>query len=318
MRYEFNIRPEPFEFETDIDDTAAPFGKFETLNVALPGRTLTYTTRDVIDRRISVPAQHSLVRLSKNPATSVDAVALLAEVKAGRLGGIFCVNWQKPAQRATRLGKSWWTVIPPVEDAVVMLDPDNPLGGQPLIAFRRELDPDCGRLRGEKRSAPSPERLDAALLKVWTSYRLWQTGQQPDQLAKCTVMTAEDLKSAGLRARGLPSATPLSNVVPSLSCQISKEKLCKAFCELLGKSVADSCRKANNCPPVKPGDLPDDCHAHCFLEGEQAAEECKKKKGCPDEATEQGGGADAAARPRRPVPARARLLRAGIRSQERR
>jgi len=49
---------------------------------------LTYSTRDVIDKRISVPAQHSVVRLSKNPATSADAVGMLEEVKAGRLAGI--------------------------------------------------------------------------------------------------------------------------------------------------------------------------------------------------------------------------------------
>ena len=140
-------------------------------------RVLTYTTKDVIDKRISVPAQHSLVRLSKNPATSADAIGMLEEVKAGRLGGIYCVNWEKPAQRALRLGKSWWTVIPPSEDAVLMLDPDNMLGGQPLIAFRRELDPDCGLLKGEKRFAVSPSKLDAALLKAWASHRLWQTGQ---------------------------------------------------------------------------------------------------------------------------------------------
>jgi hypothetical protein len=145
-------------------------------------RVLTYSTKGVIDKRISVPAQHSLVRLSKNPATSADAVGMLEEVKVGRLEGIYCVNWQKPAQRTLRFGKTWWTVIPPGEDAVLMLDPNNPAGGQSLIAFRRGLDPDCGLLKGEKRYVASPSRLDAALLKAWTSYRLWQTGQ----LAPCS------------------------------------------------------------------------------------------------------------------------------------
>jgi hypothetical protein len=121
---------------------------------------LTYTTGDVIDQRISIPAQHSLVRLSKKPATSADAVGLLKAVKAGRLGGIFCVNWQKPAQRAIKLGKSWWTVIPSGEDAVLMLDPENLSGGQPLIAFRRELDRGgCGRLPNDKPLPADPARL---------------------------------------------------------------------------------------------------------------------------------------------------------------
>ncbi len=40
--------------------------EYSTPPVAAP-RVLTYTAKDVIDKRISVPAQHSLVRLSKNP-----------------------------------------------------------------------------------------------------------------------------------------------------------------------------------------------------------------------------------------------------------
>ena len=84
-------------------------------------RVLTYSPNDVIDDRISVPAQHSLVRLSKKKATSSNAVGMLEEVKAGRLAGIFCVNWEKSAQRALRFGKSWWTVIPKGEDAVLCL-----------------------------------------------------------------------------------------------------------------------------------------------------------------------------------------------------
>ena len=46
-------------------------------------RVLTYSTRDVIDNRISIPAQHGLVRLSKNPVTSADAVAMLGDSKQG-------------------------------------------------------------------------------------------------------------------------------------------------------------------------------------------------------------------------------------------
>jgi len=55
-------------------------------------RVLAYTSKDVVDNRISVPAQHSLVRLSKAPLTSADAVGMLEEIKSGRLGGIYCVN----------------------------------------------------------------------------------------------------------------------------------------------------------------------------------------------------------------------------------
>ena len=130
-------------------------------------RVLTYSTADVIDKRISVPAQHSLVRLSKNRTTNADAIGMLYAVKTGQLAGIYCVNWKIPAQRALKFGKSWWTIIPKDEDAILMFDPDNPSTGRPLIAFRRELSPDCGLLKGEKRFVGSPARLDAALLKVW-------------------------------------------------------------------------------------------------------------------------------------------------------
>jgi hypothetical protein len=218
MRTEFNIRPAAFEFETEVDETELPFDRFETLDVVSPGRILTYTTRDVIDQRISVPAQHSLVRLSRNPPTNADAVSLLEAVKAGRLGGIFCVNWQKPAQRAIRLGKSWWTVIPSGEDAVLMLDPDNPLSGQPFIAFRRELDPDCGLLSGEQRFASLPSRLDAALRKAWAAFERMRSGQ----VTQCQV-PSQDRPALAEGLAGQPSpAVLLANVAPPILCQVSR------------------------------------------------------------------------------------------------
>ena len=60
-------------------------------------RVLTYTTNDAIDERISIPAQHSLVRLSKNPATSADAVGMRNTINENRLAGIYCVNWGEVA-----------------------------------------------------------------------------------------------------------------------------------------------------------------------------------------------------------------------------
>ncbi len=180
-------------------------------------RVLTYSTKDVIDKRISIPAQHSLVRLSKNPATNADAVGMLEEVKVGRLAGIYCVNWEKAAQRALKLGKNWWTVIPQSEDSVLMLDPDNLTRGQPMIAFRRELDPDCGLLKGEKRFAPSPARLDAALLKSWASYQRMRAGE----FARCEPpKSAGGVMAGGLNQEFLP-ALPVSNLMPPILCQIT-------------------------------------------------------------------------------------------------
>ncbi|HJQ68513.1 MAG TPA: DUF4347 domain-containing protein [Blastocatellia bacterium] len=144
-------------------------------SITFPPRVLNYTQKDVIDARISIPAQHALVRLSKHPPTSKYAVALLEAIKQNRLAGIHCVNWEKTAKRALRLGLSWWTIIPRGEDAVLMLDPDNPMGGAPIIAFRRELDPDCGLLKNEKRFAASPFKLDAALMKSWFALEALRT-----------------------------------------------------------------------------------------------------------------------------------------------
>ena len=180
-------------------------------------RILTYTTKDVIDNRISIPAQHSLVRLSKNPATNADAIGILEEIKAGKLGGIYCVNWKIPAQRALKFGKTWWTVIPQGEDAILMLDPDNPLIGQPIIVLRRELDPNCGLLQNEKKFMASPQRIDAALLKSWGSYKLWRSGQ----IIKCSTMPTSDPVFAELEFPALPL---LSNIAPPLFCNLKSSK----------------------------------------------------------------------------------------------
>jgi hypothetical protein len=191
----------------------SPLGE---IPVTTTPRVLTYSTRDVIDKRISVPAQHSLVRLSKNSAASADAVGMLEEVKAARLAGIYCVNWKLPAQRALRFGKYWWTVIPQSEDAVLMLDPDNPASGQPLIAFRRELDPrdkyGCGKLKTDKTWTPFLARLDAALVKAWAAYRLWQSGQLP-KLSQCALPTSGNGILAGSPIYALSEADPLCNLI---------------------------------------------------------------------------------------------------------
>lgn len=134
-------------------------------------RELTYTQKDVIDDHISIPAQHSLVRLSKNPDTSADAVGMLEAVKSRQLEGIYCVNWKKSAQRARKFNSDWWTVIPEGEDAVLMLDPENLQYGPPMIAFRRKLHPDCGLFDDEESFPPENARLDAALLRTWQTYK---------------------------------------------------------------------------------------------------------------------------------------------------
>lgn len=173
--------PELTRYDRESSELAGP------RRFAAAPRVLSYS--EVIDPRVSVPAQHSLVRLSKAPATSAAAVGMVAEIKAGRLAGISCVNWQKAAQRALRHGRSWWTVIPPGNDSLLLLDPDQPSAGPPLIVFRRELDPACGRLERERPFPASPARLDAALLAAWASYGRWRKGQDavpiPPTIQQC-------------------------------------------------------------------------------------------------------------------------------------
>jgi len=176
--------------------------RLDAASTRTTSRVLTYTSKDVIDDRISIPAQHSLVRLSKNSATNADAVGMLEEVKAGRLAGIFCVNWQRAAQRALRLGKSWWTAIPKGEDAVLLLDPDDLMGGAPIIAFRRDLDPACGLLQGEKRFDPDPLRLDRALRRTWSTYTLFRNRSLvrcPTAFLRDGVIAAEVIGTRQLR-----------------------------------------------------------------------------------------------------------------------
>jgi hypothetical protein len=208
-------------------------------------RALSYS--EVIDKRISVPAQHSLVRLSKNPATRAAAIGMLQEIKAGRLAGISCVNWRKAAERARRFGKSWGSVIPKGEDAVLMLDPDNLSGGPPLVAFRRELDPDCGLLKGEKRFASSPSRLDAALVKAWAAYKDHRISSGVTQPGRCgTSLRANRSRITEFEIRGCPEPK---------SCKRPGEK-----CEWVDRNTPKVCLFANPDPA-------DDCQGRAIFFG---------------------------------------------------
>ena len=114
---------------------------------------LAMTERAAIDSRIDVYAQRSLVRLSRSadPASRRDAEAMLADVKARRLGGIYIEDEQVPALAARARGSNWWSIIPKGTGAVVMRPPE-----PPLLVF-------------EKRLTGLPGELDAALLRAYRS-----------------------------------------------------------------------------------------------------------------------------------------------------
>jgi hypothetical protein len=126
-------------------------------------RVLTYWTKDVIDKRISVPAQHSLVRLSKNPATNAEAVGLLEEVKAGRLAAIYCVNWQKPAQRALVAAQERGSATPPSRRSDA--GPTN--GAATTRTFGRSFSRPSRKCALKALQARSAETLDRTITRTW-------------------------------------------------------------------------------------------------------------------------------------------------------
>jgi len=141
------------------------------------------TYQQVRHERIDVDAQRSLMRMSNNPQTAVQAEQLNAEVHAGRLWGIFAEDQREPAKRALVYTGGWWLLIPKGSDAVVVLSEKNESGGPPLIAFRRGIRND-------------PARLDAALLKAFRTYQQWRDGT----IVKCDGLlteTADDVVPTG-------------------------------------------------------------------------------------------------------------------------
>lgn len=103
----------------------------------------------VIDPRIDVHAQFALLRMSKNPSTAADASAMLAAVKGGQLGGIYKEDQQVPALIARKAGSGWWQILPPGEDAALVLEV-----APPIIVFRDQ-------------ARSNPTRLDPALIKAF-------------------------------------------------------------------------------------------------------------------------------------------------------
>lgn len=159
--------------------------------------------RDVIDPRIDPCAQFSLLRLQKSGPTGMAAgQGLLAAVKNGELAGIFGENLRVSSVIAARLGTVWWRLIPPGEDAALVVDPAAPTAVAPTIVFRstqtratRTGDPQACLERG---------RIDAALQKAWASYTLLRTGR----LTRCPV-------GPGGLAAEVFAPTLVANIVPS-------------------------------------------------------------------------------------------------------
>jgi hypothetical protein len=114
---------------------------------------------------IDVFAQKAIVRLSRNHLTSPDAHTMLDAVKSRELRGIFIENQKVPALRAQKLGTWYGKLIPTGEDAVIVPAPTGSTE-PPLIAFRDSVKTNA-------------TRLDAALLKAWSTYKLGLATREP-------------------------------------------------------------------------------------------------------------------------------------------
>jgi hypothetical protein len=149
-----------------------------------------FSNYDVIDGRIDVSAQKSLIRLKSNPATSGDATAMLSAVKSGRLAGIYGDDLLASAQLAALLGTVRWELVLHGRDAALIREP-NPAAA-PNIIFRTHIRND------------SP-RLDRALLAAWAQFGgdapiiaiphrqfgyVWSVAQEPQALREAEAFSA--------------------------------------------------------------------------------------------------------------------------------
>lgn len=162
--------------------------------------------RDVVDTRIDPCAQFSLLRLGKvDPAGRAAALGLLAGVQSGQLAGIYGENLKASARLAATLGTVWWKLIPPGEDAAVVVDPNAPTSAPATIVFRSTQTSTAKP--GTPQACLAGVRLDAALRRAWTSLQLLQAGK----LVRCDLLPAS--VSAEHEAFG---STAVANIVPPL------------------------------------------------------------------------------------------------------
>jgi hypothetical protein len=172
---------------------------------AVDGTGAALTARDLIDPRIDVGAQRALLRMSKgDPAARAAASGMLAAVRGEQLAGIYGDDLLAAVKLAQRLGTVRWKLVPPGEDAVLVVDPQEPLTLPPRIVFRGDT-PDI-------RSTPS--RIDPALRKAWSTFELLRGGQ----LARCPVPRSGQVATLRRASNGSSPITPLSNLVPAMLC----------------------------------------------------------------------------------------------------
>lgn len=142
----------------------------------LPRGSATFRDHDVVDGRIDVAAQRTLIRLRNNPATSADAVQMLRDIRGTEplaldiaLGGIYGDDLVIAAQIARLHNKFRWELVPPGRDAFAVQHNSEDLNDENIpdpfnnpfaatIFFRAHL-------RNDR------QRLDQAIHSAWREFR---------------------------------------------------------------------------------------------------------------------------------------------------
>jgi len=116
-----------------------------------------WTTQDIIDQRISVDAQYSLIRMcrTRDDAKRADATSMLLAILDDKtLAGIYQVDHQPPAMRAGDLGVGWWNLIPKGKDSTCVKGVGGTGESAPMIVYSKSI-------------GSYDERVDQALNTAW-------------------------------------------------------------------------------------------------------------------------------------------------------
>lgn len=131
---------------------SSPISAQAASGTPIAAATCVWKTSDIIDKRIDVSAQKSLMRqMSKGPPKSTHASAMLSAIKSGRLAGIYLPPRKAVSDRGKLLSppKGYWQLIPSGKHSVCLRQPSNL---PPMIVYRENL---------------SAAQIDAALVSAW-------------------------------------------------------------------------------------------------------------------------------------------------------
>ncbi|SDP68692.1 hypothetical protein [Desulforhopalus singaporensis] len=98
----------------------------------------TWKTSDIMDPRIDIGAQKSLMRqMSAGPPRSISASAMIGAVKSGKLAGILLPPRQAVASRAARMTpkKGYWQLLSGRNSVCL----HEPAGEPPMIVYKEKL-----------------------------------------------------------------------------------------------------------------------------------------------------------------------------------